>query len=321
MFASSPFWRFLAALVLAPLLCSGQYGGGYGGTGGYQPPAPVCKKFQCPKGQRPAGRSGRQIWSYGCKDSGINFLSTASFDLNNPLGGMNKGKSVDKCCIERDICKQTCGTTSKECHDLYWTCSKKICKGDQNCEMSAMMGGFQGDAVEDEPKKDPPEEWNYERDKQKRECGGFEKWQKESCVCVAEGEWQAATDTNLKAFYKVYNPEKLDSKGEIKDPAEVWKKWKGKEPQMFQALASKYRQKAVQIKEKPKPAPYTPPPPKSKEEQEKEDKRMADQRAKWDAEDKKREEEKAERERQKQEEREEAERKRVEEEEGETVEL
>lgn len=159
------------------------------------------------------------------------------------------------------------------------------------------------------------------RTNKKRECGAYEKWQNESCACVVEGDWQAATEENLKAFYKVYNPEKLDGKGEIKDPAEVWKKWKGKETQMFQALATKYRQKVVQIKEKPKPPPYKPPPPLSKEEQEKEDKRMAEQRAKWDAEDKKREEEKAERERKKQEEREEAERKKVEEEEGETVEL
>ena len=45
----------------------------------------------------------------------------------------------------------------------------------------------------------------------------------------------------LKSFYQKFNPEKLDGKGEIKDVEEVWKKWKGKEPSMFMALATKYK--------------------------------------------------------------------------------
>ena len=45
----------------------------------------------------------------------------------------------------------------------------------------------------------------------------------------------------LKSFYQKFNPEKLDEKGEIKDVEEVWKKWKGKEPSMFMALATKYK--------------------------------------------------------------------------------
>jgi len=247
------------------------------------------------------------------------------FDPNNPLGGMNKGKNVDKCCVERDICQQTCGTTSKQCHDEYWACTKKTCKGDQNCELSAMMGSFSSEPVDDEEDKkdkaDSPDEYNYEKDRQKKDCRSYEKSQASACKCVPKDEWQDKVEGNLKAFYKVHNKEKLDSEGNIKDVADVWKKWKGKEPQMFQALAAKYKKKAVEIRVKPKPPPYKPPPPLSKEEQEKEDKRMEEQRAKWAEEDKKRDEEKAERERQKAEEKARKETEREEAEDGETVEL
>merc|ERR1711964_203489 len=69
-------------------------------------------------------------------------------------------------------------------------------------------------------------------------------------------------EEKLKGFYGKYNPEKLDKSGDIKDVAGVWKKWKGKEPDMFLALATKYKQKAVEVRIKPKPPPpppYKPP--------------------------------------------------------------
>jgi len=308
-------------VLLAPFASYAQFGGQ-----DYTPPPPVCKPFKCPKGTKPAGNGDHQIWSYGCKDSGINVFSMANFNANDPLGGMkNQGKNVDKCCVERDICKQTCGTTSQECHNNFHACSKKICKGDQNCNLAAMMSDINYDPEEEKDKpKEPPEEFNYEKDRQKRDCRAFEKGQNASCVCVPDDDWQLTTDSNLKAFYRKHNPEKLDEAGEIKDIDDVWKKWKGKEPQMFQALAAKYKAKAVTIKIKPKPPappPYKPPPPLSKEEQEKEDKRMAEQREKWRLEDEKRDRERAERERKKAEEKAEEERRRTEEEEGETVEL
>jgi len=308
-------WAHLLLVLLAPALCSAQFGGS-----DYSPPAPVCKPFKCPAGMKAAGNFDNKLWSYGCKDSGVNFLSMG--DLNNPLGGMNKGKNVDKCCVERDICKQTCGMTSVECHNNFQACSKKTCKGDQNCNLAAMMSDTRSDPEDlEEPKKDPKEPFDYEKDRQKRDCRGYENAQKAACACVPNEDWQLTTDSNLKAFYRKYNPEKLDDSGEIKDIEQVWKKWKGKEPHMFQALATKYKAKAVTIKEKPKPPPYKPPPPLSKEEQQKEDKRMAEQRKKWKLEDEARDKERADRERQKAEEREEDERRRAEELEGETVEL
>jgi len=313
-------WMHCALVCLLPVICSAQFGG-MGGSD-YSPPAPICKPFTCPKGQKPAGNGDHKLWSYGCKDSGMNILSMA--DMNNPLGGLNKGKNVDKCCVERDICKQTCGTTSQECHNAFQACSKKTCKGDQNCNLAAMMSDIRSEP-EDLPEepikpydaKNPPD---YEADKKKRDCRGYEHFQKSACVCVPDEDWQLTTDANLKNFYRTHNPEKLDDAGEIKDIDEVWKKWKGKEPQMFQALAAKYKAKAVTMKEKPKPAPYKPPPPLSKE-QAKEDKRMEENRKKWKLEDEQRDREKAEREQRKAEEKEAEAEARREESEGETVEL
>lgn len=90
--------------------------------GGYTPPAPVCKAFQCPSGQQAVGREDVDIVSYGCKEAGLNVLSMKDFDPSNPYASMNQlGKNLNKCCLERDICKQTCGMTSKECHDSYQT--------------------------------------------------------------------------------------------------------------------------------------------------------------------------------------------------------
>merc|ERR1712226_1489797 len=123
---------------------------------------------------------------------------------------MKQGSNVDKCCVERDICKQTCGTTSKQCHDDFWACSKKICKGDQNCELSAMMSGFTNDVDGEEDKKDPKEEYNYEKEKQRKDCRSCEKSQEEACRCVPSENWKTETEANLVEFYKIHNPEKID---------------------------------------------------------------------------------------------------------------
>ena len=135
--------------------------------GGYTPPAPVCKAFQCPSGQQPVGREEVEIVSYGCKEAGLNVLSMKDFEPSNPYAGMNQlGKNLNKCCLERDICKQTCGMTAKECHDSYQKCQQKVCKGDQNCQLQAMVADFTGDPYdenqfdsENKDKFDPLESW------------------------------------------------------------------------------------------------------------------------------------------------------------------
>merc|ERR1740121_2642711 len=98
----------------------------------------------------------------------------------------------------------------------------------------------------------------YDPDKQK--CKVYKRGQEDACQCVPKKEFKASTESNLKSFYGKHNPEKLDDMGDIKDVEEVWKKWKGKEPDMFLALATKYKEKAVEMRVKPKPPPYKPSP-------------------------------------------------------------
>jgi len=234
---------------------TGQFGGD-----GYTPPAPICQAFKCEKGEKAVGKvDAPKLWSYGCKDSGMNVFNMASFDASDPLGGMNKNSGnsgLDKCCVERDICKQTCGMTSKGCHDGFQKCQKKVCKGDKNCDLQAMMSDIMSEPY-DEEDKDKDKDKKYDPEEQK--CKGYKKGQAAACTCVPKDEFQSAAESKLKSFFSKFNPEKLNDDGEIKDVDDVWKKWKGKEPDMFMALATKYKAKAVQIKTKPKPPPYTPP--------------------------------------------------------------
>eukprot|EP00439_Symbiodinium_sp_Y106_P051233 s3365_g6.t2 len=256
------------------------------GFSGYTPPAPNCPAFSCPSGQLPVGKEDIEIVSYGCKEAGLNVLSmklgmhraqgkasfpadspgcTApdvrkDFDPSNPYAGMNQmGKNLNKCCLERDICKQTCGMSSKECHDSYqwpglqaeWRSSPPVvCKGDQNCQLQAMVADFSGDPY-DTDKAEKFDDKKY--DPMESKCRSYSAAQSAVCQCVPRDEAQAANARKLQ-----------DSAiaGEIKDVDEVWKKWKGKdwiEASMFMALATKYKDKAVRIKEKPKPPPYEPP--------------------------------------------------------------
>jgi len=201
-----------------------QFGGG--GFGGYSPPAPICKAFSCKAGEKAVGKPDSTIVSYGCKDSGMNILSMGKdFDPNNPYASMNQpGKNLNKCCIERDICKQTCGMSSKECHDTFQKCQTKVCKGDQNCQLQAMISDIGSDPYDN--KDDEPYDKDKKYDPEETKCRGYSKAQEAVCQCAPKDEVKAANEKKLKAFYAKFNPEKLDDSGEIKDVEEVWKKLK-----------------------------------------------------------------------------------------------
>eukprot|EP00440_Ansanella_granifera_P053748 gb/GFBE01058265.1/.p1 GENE.gb/GFBE01058265.1/~~gb/GFBE01058265.1/.p1 ORF type:complete len:440 (+),score=122.49 gb/GFBE01058265.1/:1-1320(+) len=248
-----------AALCLTSADAQFGGGGGFGGFGGA--PAPICPAFRCPKGETAVGKPETQIVSFGCKDSGMNIMSMGrDFDPNNPYASMNQaGKNLNKCCIERDICKQTCGMSSTDCHDTFQKCQTKVCKGDQNCQLQAMIADIASD-----PFENPDDKSSY-TDPAKSKCNSYDNGQKAACQCVAKDEVKTANEKKLKEFYSKFNPEKLDANGDIKDVDEVWKKWKGKEPAMFMALAHKYKEKAVTIKPKPKPS--YPPPPRPKDDE------------------------------------------------------
>jgi len=182
----------------------------------------------------------------------MNVFNMGDFD---PVTGATKPKkNVDKCCVERDICKQTCGMTSQACHDLFQKCSQKVCKEDQNCKLQAMMA----DMMSPDPDEEPGSTTKY--DPKESECKSYNKGQAEACTCVQEDEFRSATEDKLKSFYKKYNPEKLDKSDNIKDSEELWKKWEKKEPDLIMALTNKYKAKAVKRKAKPKRPEWKPPP-------------------------------------------------------------
>merc|ERR1711982_9556 len=131
------------------------------------------------KGMKPVGKVDHRIWSYGCKESGMSFLNAASFDPNNPYGSMQQ-KNVDKCCVERDVCKQTCGMSSKACHENFQKCSKKICKGDKNCEMQAMLSEIMSEPYDPDEKFDEKKKY----DPNEVKCKGYKRFQQEACECV-----------------------------------------------------------------------------------------------------------------------------------------
>jgi len=174
-------------------------------------------------------------------------------------GGMKKNqKNFDKCCLEHDACLQTCGMSSEACHDVYQKCSEKVCKSDKNCNFQSHMAQMMNSPYTMDYTTAKSEDG--EDDKNKRDCYAYDRLQQESCECVPEGEFDATFEKRLKTFYKLYNKEKLDSNGEIKDLEQVKTKWGGKEPEMFLELTKKYKTKAIDKRTKPKPPPYTPPP-------------------------------------------------------------
>eukprot|EP00929_Paragymnodinium_shiwhaense_P109081 TRINITY_DN75455_c0_g1_i1.p1 TRINITY_DN75455_c0_g1~~TRINITY_DN75455_c0_g1_i1.p1 ORF type:complete len:358 (+),score=140.33 TRINITY_DN75455_c0_g1_i1:85-1158(+) len=237
----------LSSLLALPLAVSAQFGGA-----GFEPPPPICPAHKCKGDTVRAPKKDYQIWSYGCKDGGMNILSMADLGPDGMPRPKSGGKNLDKCCVERDICKQTCGMASKDCQEAFVKCKNKICKGDQNCNLQSIMADMSTDPPEKLMKAagvamDGPESYK---------CRGYEYHQKQACQCVPKADAQNVTEQRLQWFYSKFNPEKLDADGNIKDVEEVWKKWKGKEGDMFVALATKYKAKAVEIKPKPK---YEPP--------------------------------------------------------------
>ena len=78
-------------------------------------------------------------------------------------------KPLEACCVEKDICKQTCGMSSTFCEEKYKKCSAKVCKNDQSCLMKASMAEH-----EHEPwKTDPTIDWSSEKGCTEGRCRGY----------------------------------------------------------------------------------------------------------------------------------------------------
>eukprot|EP00439_Symbiodinium_sp_Y106_P048794 s3365_g6.t1 len=260
------------------------------GFSGYTPPAPNCPAFSCPSGQLPVGKEDIEIVSYGCKEADgqklEQVLSRARHLQANlwdelkgvprqlPVARLASGMALFAASVGQLLPRKQRGLLL----DPNWRllmggrerleprkCQQKrlgqpprlvifnvrlVCKGDQNCQLQAMVADFSGDPY-DTDKAEKFDDKKY--DPMESKCRSYSAAQSAVCQCVPRDEAQAANARKLQ-----------DSAiaGEIKDVDEVWKKWKGKdwiEASMFMALATKYKDKAVRIKEKPKPPPYEPP--------------------------------------------------------------
>jgi hypothetical protein len=226
-------------------------------------PPEQCPAFECPAGKSAVGKYGT-ITARGCPDGGgFSMFNAGDFDPNDPMGSMKKqqGQSdkVHKCCIERDICRSTCGMDAEKCHADFQKCSKKVCKGDKNCNMISQLSDILGGGSLGADKIDENES---------PACRTFRVAQQSACKCVKDDDWQPEVTKHLTKFFKKHNKEKLNAEGELKDPDTVWDKWRGKEPEMFATLYSKYKAKAVTVPPKPKKddpfGGFTPPPPTKK---------------------------------------------------------
>lgn len=173
---------------------------------------PSCKDFKCSAGQREAPKESFTPRSYGC--------------LEIPR--------LDKCCVERDVCMQTCGMRSKSCFKNFADCSARVCGSDTTCVSNAKVLGEATGGRDD-----------------KELCTTYIQSQQGACDCVSKYVWKGELNKRLVDFYKKHQPEKLDISGRLRDADRIWQKWEGNESSLFLALTMKYWDKAVDLREKP----------------------------------------------------------------------
>ncbi|CAE8641892.1 unnamed protein product [Polarella glacialis] len=206
---------------------------------------PSCPLFSCPTGQLPLPKEGAQLWAYGC--SGASLVNSAAVAPDALLAGLHHQKALDRCCVEKEVCHRSCGMAASACLKQYVNCTAKLCKGNRDCEaMAQISNSILNGATH----------LNFEGlGSKENECESYSSAQSEFCECVLDSERQAAVNRRLESFYSSHNPEKLDRYGELQDPDQIWRHWKGKESEMFFALAMKYKKQAVEKRLRPKSNP------------------------------------------------------------------
>lgn len=143
--------------------------------------------------------------------------------------------AVDRCCVEKEICIRTCGMPWGKCSSNFESCAKKICGYDDRCMLAAeaaddlITGG----------------------DSHMTVCKAYRDIQQEFCECKLSSEAKASANDRLASFYSAYKPDRLDEHGNVKDVEQVWKKWQGREPELFFELTRKYVVEAVDIVPRP----------------------------------------------------------------------
>lgn len=174
----------------------------------------MCTTPVCPKDLRPVRRAGApKIWAYGC-------------DVSQGNGTLNR------CCIEKEICMRSCGMPWKKCKQHFERCAEKAFDMDEECATLAeeadvlVTGGESHFTV----------------------CKAYRDALRLLCDCVPVKEAKEGTEARLTAFYAEYRPERLDEEGKVKDIKEVWKKWQNREPELFFELAKKYSADVVELR-------------------------------------------------------------------------
>eukprot|EP00747_Dinoflagellata_sp_TGD_P067540 gnl/TRDRNA2_/TRDRNA2_155320_c0_seq1.p1 gnl/TRDRNA2_/TRDRNA2_155320_c0~~gnl/TRDRNA2_/TRDRNA2_155320_c0_seq1.p1 ORF type:complete len:272 (+),score=62.41 gnl/TRDRNA2_/TRDRNA2_155320_c0_seq1:46-861(+) len=206
--------------------------------------APNCRDFLCPAQQRPVVKLDHEPWSYGC----ANIAEKSGTPVISPLS-KEQSVGMDKCCVERDVCHSTCGMTAKECFDIWSLCIDKACKDDLGCKSVASTTELLTQDPELQAIRKEASRKGGGLNVEEQRCKGYLKRQSEACDCVPEEEWDEAVEAKLKVFFQEHNPSKLDKDGEVRDIDEIRTKWHMQEPQLFLALAVKYKDKSVQIRQ------------------------------------------------------------------------
>lgn len=127
---------------------------------------------------------------------------------------------------------RTCGMVWSKCTTIYEKCTTKTCGDDLSCWALAdsvdvlIQGGDSHFGV----------------------CKSHRDAQHELCNCVPTKLIKEGATDRLVSFYKAFVPEKLDEQGTLRDAESVWKKWKGREPELYFELTRKYLSQALDMR-------------------------------------------------------------------------
>lgn len=142
---------------------------------------------------------------------------------------------------------RTCGMDWGKCNDLFGKCATKGCAADEACLAGAeaahvaTIGGGSHMTV----------------------CKAFRDGQHELCECMPLKVARESANARLADFYAAHKPDRLDDYGQVRGADDVWKKWRGREPELFFELSRKYAAEAVEFRPRPGaagPAPLGPAP-------------------------------------------------------------
>lgn len=127
---------------------------------------------------------------------------------------------------------RTCDMPWSKCTTVFDKCVEKICGEELSCYALAdavsvlIQGGDSHFGV----------------------CKVHREAQLELCDCVPSKSAKDGATDRLTSFYVAFSPDRLDEQGKVKDVESVWKKWRGREPELFFELTRKYSAEALDVR-------------------------------------------------------------------------